>query len=246
MQSRDDHAGQSLPVKMWLYAMYKVSVARKGISSLQMAHELGITQKSAWHMLHRIKEACGGDQGPLSGIIEADETYIGGKARNKHHSKKPKRTVGTEGKQAVFGMRQRGGRPLPNPYLEPIEGPYRLKSPIPWNVGACCTQMTMEPTETSTRPLYSHEAVNHSANEYVKGMAHTNGIESVWAVLKRALVGTHHHVSVKHLHRYVNETTFRLNDGHVGNHLMDRIAALCQLSLGARLPYATLTKGADC
>ena len=77
-------------------------------------------------------------------------------------------------------------------------------------------------------------------------MAHTNGIESVWAVLKRALVGTHHHVSVKHLHRYVNEATFRLNDGHVGNHLMDRISALCQLSLGARLPYAVLTKGADC
>ncbi len=235
-----------LPVKMWLYAMYKVSVARKGISSLQMAHELGITQKSAWHMLHRIKEACGGDQGPLSGIIEADETYIGGKARNKHHSKKTKRTVGTEGKQAVFGMRQRGGKTIAKPVPGTDRGTLQAEISNTVERGSVLYTDDHGAYRDINPALYSHEAVNHSANEYVKGMAHTNGIESVWAVLKRALVGTHHHVSVKHLHRYVNEATFRLNDGHVGNHLMDRISALCQLSLGARLPYAVLTKGADC
>ena len=91
--------------------------------------------------------------------------------------------------------------------------------------------------------VFQHEVVNHSANQYVNGMAHTNGIESVWAVLKRSLMGTYHHVSVKHLHRYLHEATFRLNDGHVKYFLMDRIASLCRLSLNTRLPYSILTKG---
>ena len=99
-----------LPVRMWLYALYKISVARKGIASIQLAKELGITQKSAWHMLHRIKEACGGETGPLSGIVEADETFIGGKERNKHQRKKLKSGTGWLGKQAVLGLREQGGR----------------------------------------------------------------------------------------------------------------------------------------
>ncbi|MYJ22502.1 MAG: transposase, partial [Nitrospira sp. SB0673_bin_12] len=93
---------------------------------------------------------------------------------------------------------------------------------------------------------YFHDSVNHSAGEFVNGFVHTNGMESVWAVLKRSIVGTYHHVSFKHLHRYVNEVTFRLNEGNVGNHLMDRITTLCHLSLGRQLPYAMLTKGASC
>ena len=232
-----------LPVRVWLLAMYKVSVARKGISSLQLAQELGITQKSAWHMLHRIKEACGGDQGPLNGIIEIEETYIGGKARNKHKSKGQKYSVGTEGKQAVFGMRQRGGKTI----AKPVPGTDRrtLQAEISQNVerGSILYTDDHGAYRDINPSLYRHEAVNHSANEYVKGMAHTNGIESVWAVLKRSLVGTYHHVSAKHLHRYVNDATFRLNDGHVGNMLMDRIGSLCRLSLGTRLPYTILTQG---
>lgn len=235
-----------LPVRMWLYAMYKVSVARKGISSLQMAKELGITQKSAWHMLQRIKEACGGDHGPLNGIIEADETYIGGKAKNKHQDKKPKNLRGTEGKQAVFGMRQRGGKTV----AKPVSGTDRhtLVPEIERTVERGSILYTDD--HGAYRDLdpkqYYHESVNHSANEYVRGFAHTNGMESVWAVLKRSLTGTYHHVSFKHLHRYVNEATFRLNEGRVQNHLMDRIGSLCRLSLGGRLPYATLTKGPSC
>ncbi|MXX09806.1 MAG: IS1595 family transposase [Nitrospira sp. SB0667_bin_9] len=235
-----------LPVKMWLFAMYKVSVARKGISSLQLSKQLGITQKSAWYMLHRIKEACGGDQGPLSGIIEVDETFIGGKAKNKHKDKKPKKIRGTEGKQAVFGMRQRGGKT----FAKPVPRTDR-KTLVPEIEQRVESGSIIYSDESGTyRELdankYFHDSVNHSAGEFVNGFVHTNGMESVWAVLKRSIVGTYHHVSFKHLHRYVNEVTFRLNEGNVGNHLMDRITTLCHLSLGRQLPYAMLTKGASC
>ncbi len=88
---------------------------------------------------------------------------------------------------------------------------------------------------------FEHSTVNHSVKEYVKGMASTNGIESVWAVLKRSIIGTYHHVSLKHLHRYVNEAAFRLNEGDVKNKLMDRIEALCCKMVGVRLSYVELT-----
>ena len=107
---------------------------------------------------------------------------------------------------------------------------------------ACPERSRRKPVEGLEEKEYHHQAVNHSANEYVKGMVHANGIESVWAALKRSLFGTHHHVSIKHLPRYLNEVTSRLNEGCVQNILMDRIEALCRLSLNGRLPYATLTK----
>ena len=230
-----------LPVRMWLYAMYKVNVARKGISSLQLAKQLGITQKTSWFMIQRIKEACGNDNDTLlSGIVEIDETYIGGLERNKHESKKLNEGRGTVGKIPVLGMRERGGR-VRAKVIEDRKAE-TLGREITGVVEKGSVVFTDEYKSYNCliENDFEHGTVNHSAKEYVKGMASTNGIESVWAVLKRSIIGTYHHVSLKHLHRYVNEAAFRLNEGDVKNKLMDRIEALCCKMVGVRLSYREL------
>jgi len=224
----------------WVYAMYLVVTARKGISSMQLAKEIGITQKSAWFVLQRLREACAGKMDKLSGIIEIDEAFIGGKEGNKHESKKQKGGQGGAGKAIVLGLRERGGRTV----AMKIDGRDKetLQNAIYENVEIGSTLMTDEHKGYSdlNGVFFKHESVNHMGGEYTRGAVSTNGIESVWALLKRGIYGTWHQVSIKHLDRYVDEVAFRLNAGNVARHTMERLDDFILGVDGKRLTYARL------
>ena len=200
-------AHSKLPLKKWLFALYFMHTARKGVSSIQLGKMLGITQKSAWFLMHRLREFMGTDA-MLSGTVEVDETYVGGSDRNRHANKKYRQGPGS-GKTAVFGMRERGGKtiafPIPDASRETLHGA------IGNHVERDSTVFSDDWRSYRGLEGYWHAWVRHSRKEYVVDETHTNGIESVWAVLKRMHKGIYHSMSAKHLHRYVNECCERIN-----------------------------------
>ena len=231
-----------VPLNKWVYAMYLLVTARKGISSMQLAKEIGVTQKTAWFILGRLREACTAPDSidKLKGIIEIDEAFFGGKEANKHEWKKQKLGRGPVGKTAVLGMRERGGRTRAKVVeMRSIQG---IQGEIHANVEVGSQLYTDDHVVFSDLDglFFKHESVNHAAGEYARGPVTTNSIESVWAVLKRGIHGVYHHVTAKHLDRYVQEFAFRLNEGNVARHTFERLDSFIDAIVGKRLTYARL------
>ena len=233
-----------IPLNKWLAATHLMMASKKGISALQIGRMLGLSKKTAWFLCHRIRESLR-DTGltPLGGegmTVEADETYVGGKERNKHRSKRSKDHIGGVGKEMVFSLVERGGR-VRSRHMENISA-RNLRPVLDEQLGDIGNTHLMTDGEGQYRivgPMFaSHQVVNHSIGEYVRGDAHTNTIEGYFSILKRGIIGTYHHVSGEHLKRYLAEFDFRYNNREaLGVTDRERMVKSIAGIVGKRLTY---------
>jgi hypothetical protein len=230
-----------IPLTKWFLATYILSVHSKGISSLQLANWLGVTQKSAWHLNHRIREMLkDNDPELLEDIVEVDETWIGGAFFNIHASKKEGKK-GLENKTMVFGAVQRGGKVrtkvIPETTIENVE-----KAIEEFVVPGSTMVSDEHRAYNQVGKKYDHRRVNHRDKVYVVKeqdlLVHTNNMEGYWNILKKQIDGIHHSVSPKHLQRYCNESAFRFNNRKV---FQDERFAKSLANCKGRLQYKTLT-----
>lgn len=212
-----------LPLRKWFIATYLICESKKGVSALQLKRVLGVAYKTSWYLCHRIREAVKDADTSLlgleSGIVECDEAYIGGQAKFMHASRKKKLAKGRDGydhKTMVFGAIERGG----NVRLEVGQKPATkesirafIKAKLAEETKIICTDQH-KGYQGLTDDNTIHVTVDHSKDEYVRGLAHTNTLENVWSLFKRSIVGSYHQLSMKHLERYLDEFEFRFNNRH--------------------------------
>lgn len=234
-----------LGLDKWFPAIWSIANAKNGISSHELARALDVTQKTAWFMLHRIREAMtAGSFRKLSGTIESDETFVGGEAKNMHMKIREKkiRGRGSVGKAIVHGLLERGGEVRAN--VVPTTEAAELHPIIHQNVERGANLYTDEAAAYSGLDLrFVHEAINH-AEEYVRGQIHTNGMENFWALFKRMLKGTYVSVAPFHLQRYVDEEVFRFNARKTDD--AGRFAIVMKTAIGRRLTYRRLCEIDGC
>jgi hypothetical protein len=231
----------ALPLSKWLAAIWMLTNDKNGISSWEIHRAIGITQKCAWHMMHRIRLAMQEDGGGmLGGEVEVDETFIGGKSRNMHAAKRRAKITGTGGKdkEIVFGMVERGGKVRATHVS--TRGKKELQAEIRDNVMVGSAIFSDELLSYSGLDAdYQHAVINHAV-EYVNGNVHTNTMENFWSLLKRGIHGTYVSVEPFHLFRYIDEQAFRYNNRKDMNDA-DRFSAVVSQVAGKRLTYAELT-----
>jgi transposase-like protein len=202
-----------IKLSKWFVAIYIATSHKKGISSLQLSKDINVTQKTAWFMLHRIREMLKANSSKmLSGTIEIDETYIGGKNENKHIDKKVKKSRGraSDDKKPVFGLLQRDGAVISKPVDDVTKK--TLQTIINKSVRRGSTIITDEwSSYKGLNKRYNHRFIFHKLGEHAVGDVYTNTIEGFWSLLKRGIVGIYHSVSDKHLEKYCDEFNFRYN-----------------------------------
>jgi transposase-like protein len=232
-----------LPLTKWFAATYLICESKKGISANQLKRTIGVSYKTAWYLCHRIRAAVAdADTSLLNGIVEVDETYIGGKAKNMHAKERAEKIQGrgTVNKAMVLGAIQRGGG------VRLISEQRADRATLHKFIKAALDDST-ECVMTDTLPAYAgiadentrHETVNHHLGEYVRGECHTNSVEGVWSLFKRSIVGSYHQISVKHLDRYLDEFEFRFNNRNNPYLFRDTLLRLINSS---NLEYKELTK----
>jgi len=228
-----------LGLDKWFPAVWSIANAKNGVSSHELGRAIGVTQKTAWFMLHRIREAMkSGSFTKLGGTVESDETFIGGEARNMHTAKREKRIRGrgAVGKRIVHGLLERGGdvRAQVIPSTEQTE----IHPIVLSNVETGANLYTDAALSyEGLAAHYVHEAINH-AEEYVRGQVHTNGLENFWSLFKRCIKGTYVQIAPFHLQRYVDEEVFRFNARKTDD--ARRFANVMKTTVGRRVTYRQL------